>query len=1761
MARIPWFLLASPAFLAATAHAACNIIPSATKTFRGALGYTDRPFAAPEDFVTVNIPYGETGKCAEGVSPFLVWPDPVVTLVFTPPNGPKHVVVLTDDCTGIGTCAGAASTTCLTMTSSDLTISTDTTDTNVQFRFPDTDALVGGAADERTLSGPVTIAVKNTRLNPVDPIACEVVAAANGCVDLVSPPADALTACIDDLFNVDGSCNTADTDVHEVFGHFTALPPHNDYQQICDDPMPPCLGTATEIRFTTDAAGNVLIPMDWSGVIITDTEIPVPRLLRSGASIEAFSNGLLAIIPSDYFLTSYTPEGALLPPVFEPQTDESAGSTVLFGSADAPTTVLRIRRRGPERKECAGGTNAEVPCKDDDDCPSGTCVASDCHACAGGANAGLACERDADCPASTCGVAGSMGATCATDSECGAGILCGPTLFDFADRYADGGIGPVLVVPDGDAMCMSPPDELCTSELSDSVVLEGFTSTDDLLALTVSERVAGSDYNGDADATDYALTVRDRGSGTTLAVGDSANGRAVSRVYTPPFSFPMVAASGNVVAFAEPEPLQNTVAPAPDKNQNGRQFEQVLRVYRIDSGPTITEVTSGPPYLTVEPRPIVGNQSIAVSSNGVDQIVYFRQRESSVAQAVTTRVSIAADGTEADGASGVASMSITGRYVAFESDATNLLGAGADTNGVRDVFVYDRDADDDGAYDETGAGETAIVRVSVNSAGTQANGASGWPSISYDGRYVAFESDATNLLPGDTNGLRDVFVHDRDLDANGVYDEAGMGKRLTVRVSVDSMLVQAMGGHSGAPSLVAGPNGYSVAFESDATNLVPGDSNGVTDVFVRLATNQTIRMSVNIDGVQGNGPSRLSTAGIRAPLHALADNGDVAFSSTATNLLVDGKTCFADRDEFPARPPCDTNGVSDVFASTPGIGVRARASVRVKADGSMEEANGPSDSASTNSTLVAFASDATNLVVSDSGTNGNRHVFVHDRDPDHNNFMDEEFDVFTDQASLSGDESEADGDCTTPLLHNVGLGVVWASSATNLTPFDTNGFDDAFYFDASVHLTDRSSVDSAGVAANGPSSTPFLNGDTRFVSFSSTATNLVMGDTNGVQDVFVRGPDTTDLSADVTGNGLMSEIVLVAVNGTTGAVTPLCPAEHTAVAAGSAAFLRPEFAGNTPSIAVCPNGTEAVPGGGADLNADSDENDEVVHLWTGSGAVQNYRCAATSVALSSQWVAATVSESGEGVDLNGDGDTTDAVLKVHPLSLPAPANCAAWTNAGEVASNLQISEPLSVLGGQTLVAFITLEQSAGDDLNGDGDELDRVLQFYNCDTGAVTNVGHPANELVMGETLIAFGTSECQAGVNVDAIDCERFFSASGVDLNGDGDADDDVLRTYDLAAGTLIAATPPALTPCFFEACDPRQPYRVYEDTIRYLTYECDQGGTNTVDCKGGGTDLNSNGSAGDIVVRTVNVRTGESDAAGAADSDARSATDPLKDDPLADGDGGTVIFHSLGHCVEDRGVLCTVGATPDECKRGTVCEDVGGGVGHCVKKHRTCEKDADCPGSVACRFDSVAVVAADEDGDKIPDHIDNCPLIANAGQQDFDADGQGDVCDQQQCGNGLLEGAEACESGDDAACPGLCRADCTCPCGTAITDPERKIKVKTKGDNGRLTATFIVSLGAYSGESVEVRLDDTDSNPIAQSSTGTILPNASGTVWKYKVTGSGLKKVKLKDLGGGNYLLKLKAKEWFTAAQANQSAAATQLTVTIGSQCFTAPATVKID
>lgn len=395
----------------------------------------------------------------------------------------------------------------------------------------------------------------------------------------------------------------------------------------------------------------------------------------------------------------------------------------------------------------------------------------------------------------------------------------------------------------------------------------------------------------------------------------------------------------------------------------------------------------------------------------------------------TERVSVDSIGRQGNGSAGRASISGDARFVAFDSLATNLVEG--DTNGSNDIFLHDR---------RTGV----TTRVSVDSSGVQGNGSSGFgAAISGDGRFIAFASEATNLVEEDTNNVGDIFVHDR------ITGE-------TARISVDSTGGQGTNSSS-LPAISA--DGRFVAFTSSSPELVGGDTNQTADVLVHdRNTGETTRVSIDSTGAEGNGRSCCSS---------ISGGGRfVAFASVATNL-VEG----------------DTNNVGDIFVHDRMTGETTRVSV----DSSGAQSIGfiRSSSISADGRFVAFDSSASTLVEGD--TNGLFDVFVHDR------MTGEIRRVSVDSAGTQVDDSSG-----RPSISADGRFVAFDSLATNLVEEDTNGFIDIFVNDRVTGETTRS-----GMEGNENSFSPSISDDGRFVAFDSSATNLVEADSNGQPDVFV----------------------------------------------------------------------------------------------------------------------------------------------------------------------------------------------------------------------------------------------------------------------------------------------------------------------------------------------------------------------------------------------------------------------------------------------------------------------------------------------------------------------------------------------------------------------------------------------------------------------------------------------------------------------------------
>ncbi|MGH9460221.1 MAG: TolB family protein, partial [Vicinamibacteria bacterium] len=449
------------------------------------------------------------------------------------------------------------------------------------------------------------------------------------------------------------------------------------------------------------------------------------------------------------------------------------------------------------------------------------------------------------------------------------------------------------------------------------------------------------------------------------------------------------------------------------------------------------------------------------------------------------RVSVDSSGNEGVGPQGSASPTISanGRFVAFQSRHTNLVPG--DTNNTWDVFVHDRDVDADGVFDEPGGIST--TRVSVSSAGTEGDFESRAPSISADGRFVAFSSVASNLVAGDTNGRFDVFVHDRDADGNGTFDEPG--GIATTRASVNSSGTQ---GNFSSDDPRISANGRFVCFRSDANNLVAVDTNLTQDTFAH-------DRDADADGIFDE-PGGISTTRVSVP--NLADQGTLGNqadgSSDCRGISGDGRL-VALLSGATNLVQGDDSGFQDLFVHDRQTGATTRVSMPNGGLGTEANNHTFSGAMSADGGSVGFGSSASNLVVGD--MNSSQDVFVHDLDTG-----------MTTRVSVDRDGNEGGSSSSFPSLSADGRFVAFESFAENLVSDDTNSTGDIFVHDRQSRTTTRVSLPNPadqiplGDEANGFSQSAAMSADGRFVAFSSFANNLVLGDSNAPdaeQDVFV----------------------------------------------------------------------------------------------------------------------------------------------------------------------------------------------------------------------------------------------------------------------------------------------------------------------------------------------------------------------------------------------------------------------------------------------------------------------------------------------------------------------------------------------------------------------------------------------------------------------------------------------------------------------------------
>ena len=1548
------------------ARAVCDSFPGVSAVFPGALGSLNRPYASPGDFLELRV----RGEVCDGASPGLSTGsapglEDRITIVFTPPDGAPTIVVLAEDCTFFDAAAeascrsdsghGSASATCMELSASDVRVSAPPVpgETAVDFRFPDTDALLDGLADGRTLAGPAKIVVSNSAVAPP----CQLAAAGTRCADALDTPG--LIACVDELYAAEGVCQSET--VGRIFPSFTALPPPNDYRRLCSDPIAVCAGDAPELRFSTDTDGNLFVPVDWAGVLVSDAlGVPVPRIIDASTALDRYplldaSDAHEPIrIPNEDFVDSYTVFGRILPPVFDVQRRTGRDTEAAFlGTADAPRSVLRFARRSPLARSCSGGDNDGDPCTRAEDCPGGSCDEATC----------------VDHPATRC----------VEDSDCPSGE-CGGALFDFRGSQYDGR-GPVLIarsvdpVSDGvwsHGSCRDDPATACLSDADcapgdaclgfrslaeNPVPLEGLDATDTLFAFSTREAIALEDLNGDGDRDDLVVVLKDRETGDTKPLGGAATcglgadvvGRAVADFGNGFVRTPAVATAGDRIAFLEPEALTNEPGtplepgfPC-DLNEDGDDRDFLLRVYDGQGA----SLFAGTPAL-LEPR--IDDRPVVISEDRV----FFRSYEADDAPVGTTVESrLKANGDPTAASIELASISGDGRHLVFVSGEDGLVAD--DTNGVLDVFVRDRDAD-------------TLVRVSVASDGTGGNAASpAWsesrPAISFDGRYVVFDSLATNLVASAVGSFAQIYLHDRDVDEDGVYDEPGQ-----VATTLLSQNASGDAGNqdSGWPSISA--NGGFVAFKTGAQNLdtsIPsGQYNGsyfdiiVKDLVAGTFTIESMRAG-GIDPVTGK-----ATATGHSEFPSISGDGRfVAFRSEANDLV---------------SPPL-SGSLTRLFVVDRETGV---VTLEGKWNGGLLWGAGVIQPIQAADARVVVVHGGSVVLARDHGLESTERIDV-------SSTGDLPSSVYPAYPRVS-----ADGRFAT-----FGGFDSWKLVPQGSAP--DSAYAQIYLRDRLASTTLRAALRDGGSRPNGHVLGASISADGRQVAFLSTATDLVAdSDTGGVADLFVRGPgDAADHPAkDLYADGKLDDAVLRVLDTSAEppVLTDLCPATFVSVAAGRALFLRPEG-----SVACAGS-----PGGSLNLE-DSDVDDLVLQLYAGA-TVQNLSRVATHLSLSENWIAAVIDTDGDTgtagshvdvrpADLSGDwlGDIAitadELVAGAHIVAFLSPEDVEGDLDGDGDAEDrvLHLYDPVApsdrletlmpaeeFVVGDEIVAWRTSEAdlAVGDcDRNGDGDCLDDVLMAWDVAEGTLVNL-----ESAVTPCALAVCDPTRPYKVEGTTVTFLTFEPDQGEDLDGDGAIDDLVIQVVDVRtlssgisrrSGSEASA---ALAAVSGRCLETRTDVRCDSGDCLAEAGRCDPQGYCQVDR---GTCADITGcpapSSPDRTLECV------------------LPADPSPADPL--GSGATIAI-SRGRCEEASATACVA---EDDCvASGFHCIE-----GFCRRDHGVCRLDADCPPAATCVTERPAVVvstAADGDADGWPDDEDNCPAVRNPTQGDCDGDGQGDACDE---------------------------------------------------------------------------------------------------------------------------------------------------------------------
>jgi len=786
------------------ARSACDAIPGAQNEFRGFEGATSSPFATPGQSFQVRVRPSVCDGASIGLG---VAPDACldtnevrVTLVYdqnlipnTPPS-PRRLVVLATSCPQDGLIEGVWNTgipgleaTCVVRGGSDLSVfsaqvpvgnGSDTVDEcRLKVRMPRIVAGPGGPEPENPeapidpklgpLTGPVRIVVDQAG-GPL-PFAN----ASQTCSGFAA--SGSTIACIDQLFAVDGTCDTGQASQHPNFSHFLTLPDANVFSKVVSEGDP--------IRLALDDKGNVFGPFDWCTnpeecVLfqgLDELVIPPPQLISFVTSIwDGLSSGPREPVPSlpDEFYASYNAQGIRLPPLFAPLGGQVDGGTRILGSVDAPVSVVRVERT----QGACSGSNA--PCLIDDNCAAGEVCQLD------PGNLGSAFDLSY-CISQTGCVAPAV-------SE-GAPLTIGGPAYITAPYYDAGldGFVPLenlSVCADLEGATCVIRDETLPVEFASALALNGDTQVctpePPLNDLTPICR----DVNGDGDISDIVLTLVSEFSGEEIPIGRESAGPAIATIFEAPptagpFAFPIteryssfaLASDERCVAVfvAEPDELRDGDDLESFGNEDGEVYDALARVVcnedfqqeLLDGGALGRKlaVRTTPGIL-----PVAGTWSPL--QRDLDPLVVMNEKavflidELANATVPNEQVDLADAGmVPSDGVSTSPAIDGSGDLVCFASDAQNLVSERDKTRGGADIYCRDRNTLE--TFVVNRFRDTPKQRDLCIGNVVWANDPAANPAVAGSGETarICYDTTASNLIAkgGDKNKQRDVFVLDR----------------------------------------------------------------------------------------------------------------------------------------------------------------------------------------------------------------------------------------------------------------------------------------------------------------------------------------------------------------------------------------------------------------------------------------------------------------------------------------------------------------------------------------------------------------------------------------------------------------------------------------------------------------------------------------------------------------------------------------------------------------------------------------------------------------------------------------------------------------------------------------------------------------------------------------------------------------------------------------------------------------------------------------